>query len=263
MHKFVVVFVKSQQKMSRNIVIKKTFHAPSFLASHISIFIFFYFTSIKKTHWKYTLIISVFYVPLWCLSHKIPSKYSEVWDCSATKSGNVQGDEQFSKCCITSKIKMGFFLMAIFSIQIGRLVIGLNGLLSTPAVSCIIRKIKAIGGIILTASHNPGGPGGDFGIKFNVANGGEDFAFVLDIRSSWNHWFLGVKLNQNFAWKGRLLTRWWRESLRWVGLWRSMPSAQNCALISQGLEDKSLILRTSSNLLEVPSSCMMCKYIVL
>uniref|UniRef100_A0A8C6PGV9 Phosphoglucomutase 5 n=4 Tax=Nothobranchius TaxID=28779 RepID=A0A8C6PGV9_NOTFU len=55
---------------------------------------------------------------------------------------------------------------------IGRLVIGHNGLLSTPAVSCIIRKIKAIGGIVLTASHNPGGPGGDFGIKFNVANGG-------------------------------------------------------------------------------------------
>ncbi|MGH0179010.1 UNVERIFIED_CONTAM: hypothetical protein FKN15_001640 [Acipenser sinensis] len=56
--------------------------------------------------------------------------------------------------------------------KIGRLVIGHNGILSTPAVSCIIRKIKAIGGIILTASHNPGGPGGDFGIKFNVANGG-------------------------------------------------------------------------------------------
>ncbi|XP_041089574.1 phosphoglucomutase-like protein 5 [Polyodon spathula] len=55
---------------------------------------------------------------------------------------------------------------------IGRLVIGHNGILSTPAVSCIIRKIKAICGIILTASHNPGGPGGDFGIKFNVANGG-------------------------------------------------------------------------------------------
>lgn len=57
--------------------------------------------------------------------------------------------------------------------QIGRLVIGHNGILSTPAVSCIIRKIKAIGGIILTASHNPGGPAGDFGIKFNVANGGK------------------------------------------------------------------------------------------
>ncbi|XP_061484737.1 phosphoglucomutase-like protein 5 isoform X3 [Rhineura floridana] len=56
---------------------------------------------------------------------------------------------------------------------IGRLVIGQNGILSTPAVSCIIRKIKAAGGIILTASHCPGGPGGEFGVKFNVANGVE------------------------------------------------------------------------------------------
>ncbi|KAF7250677.1 Phosphoglucomutase-like protein 5 [Varanus komodoensis] len=55
---------------------------------------------------------------------------------------------------------------------IGRLVIGQNGILSTPAVSCIIRKVKAAGGIILTASHCPGGPGGEFGVKFNVANGG-------------------------------------------------------------------------------------------
>uniref|UniRef100_A0A2K5J6Z6 Phosphoglucomutase-1 n=1 Tax=Colobus angolensis palliatus TaxID=336983 RepID=A0A2K5J6Z6_COLAP len=55
---------------------------------------------------------------------------------------------------------------------IGRLVIGQKGILSTPAVSCIIRKIKAFGGIILTASHNPGGPNGDFGIKFNISNGG-------------------------------------------------------------------------------------------
>ncbi|NXE55485.1 PGM5 protein, partial [Casuarius casuarius] len=55
---------------------------------------------------------------------------------------------------------------------IGRLVIGQNGILSTPAVSCIIRKIKAAGGIILTASHSPGGPGGEFGVKFEVSNGG-------------------------------------------------------------------------------------------
>ncbi|MEQ2252737.1 Phosphoglucomutase-1 [Ilyodon furcidens] len=55
---------------------------------------------------------------------------------------------------------------------IGHLIIGQRGMMSTPAVSCVIRKYKAIGGIILTASHNPGGPNGDFGIKFNTANGG-------------------------------------------------------------------------------------------
>ncbi|XP_017275798.1 phosphoglucomutase-1-like [Kryptolebias marmoratus] len=55
---------------------------------------------------------------------------------------------------------------------VGRLIIGHHGLMSTPAISCVIRKYKAIGGIILTASHNPGGPDGDFGVKFNTANGG-------------------------------------------------------------------------------------------
>jgi len=54
----------------------------------------------------------------------------------------------------------------------GRIIIGQNGLLSTPAVSHLIRKNKAFGGIILSASHNPGGHDGDFGIKFNTANGG-------------------------------------------------------------------------------------------
>jgi len=54
----------------------------------------------------------------------------------------------------------------------GRLLVGRNGLLSTPAASNLIRKYKADGGIILSASHNPGGPEGDFGIKFNGANGG-------------------------------------------------------------------------------------------
>ena len=53
-----------------------------------------------------------------------------------------------------------------------KLIIGENGIFSTPAVSCVIRKRKTTGGIILTASHNPGGPQGDFGIKFNMDNGG-------------------------------------------------------------------------------------------
>lgn len=53
-----------------------------------------------------------------------------------------------------------------------RVVVGRGGLLSTPAASCVIRKYRAMGGIILSASHNPGGPGGDFGIKYNSGNGG-------------------------------------------------------------------------------------------
>ncbi len=53
-----------------------------------------------------------------------------------------------------------------------RLLVGRGGILSTPAVSCIIRKHKALGGIILSASHNPAGEHGDFGVKFNSGNGG-------------------------------------------------------------------------------------------
>eukprot|EP00160_Parvularia_atlantis_P019741 Unigene7875_Nuclearia_a/m.24189 Unigene7875_Nuclearia_a/g.24189 ORF Unigene7875_Nuclearia_a/g.24189 Unigene7875_Nuclearia_a/m.24189 type:complete len:562 (+) Unigene7875_Nuclearia_a:47-1732(+) len=52
------------------------------------------------------------------------------------------------------------------------IVVGHNALLSTPAVSCIVRKRHATGAIILTASHNPGGPTADFGIKYNASNGG-------------------------------------------------------------------------------------------
>lgn len=55
---------------------------------------------------------------------------------------------------------------------VARVLVGQGGLLSTPAVSCVIRKHGAVGGIVLSASHNPGGPDGDFGIKYNVTNGG-------------------------------------------------------------------------------------------
>lgn len=55
---------------------------------------------------------------------------------------------------------------------VSRLMIGQDGILSTPAVSALIRSNKANGGIICTASHNPGGPENDFGIKFNCENGG-------------------------------------------------------------------------------------------
>lgn len=61
-----------------------------------------------------------------------------------------------------------------------KVVVGQNGILSTPAVSCIIRKNNAFGGIILSASHNPGGTDGDFGIKYNISNGGPAPELITD-----------------------------------------------------------------------------------
>jgi phosphoglucomutase len=55
---------------------------------------------------------------------------------------------------------------------VGRLLVGRGGILSTPAVSAVIRRRGALGGFVLSASHNPGGLEEDFGIKYNVRNGG-------------------------------------------------------------------------------------------
>src|SRR6218665_1574180 len=54
----------------------------------------------------------------------------------------------------------------------GKVMVGQNGILSTPAASHVLRHHKAFGGLVLSASHNPGGPEGDFGIKYNIGNGG-------------------------------------------------------------------------------------------
>jgi phosphoglucomutase len=79
----------------------------------------------------------------------------------------VGGDGRFhNRAAIQTVLKMaaanGF----------ARIIVGRGGILSTPAVSNLIRSRKAFGGIVLSASHNPGGPDGDFGIKYNVSNGG-------------------------------------------------------------------------------------------
>jgi phosphoglucomutase len=79
----------------------------------------------------------------------------------------VGGDGRFhNRAAIQTVLKMaaanGF----------ARIVVGRGGILSTPAVSHLIRSRQAFGGIVLSASHNPGGPDGDFGIKYNVGNGG-------------------------------------------------------------------------------------------
>ena len=68
-------------------------------------------------------------------------------------------------------------LQVLFRVAAGngvaRIIVGRNGLLSTPAASHLIRLHGAAGGFLLTASHNPGGPEGDFGVKFDTANGGQ------------------------------------------------------------------------------------------
>lgn len=63
---------------------------------------------------------------------------------------------------------------------VAKVLVGQGGILSTPAVSCVIRKYKALGGIVLSASHNPGGPDGDFGIKYNISNGGPAPELITD-----------------------------------------------------------------------------------
>lgn len=88
-------------------------------------------------------------------------------DSFAKKTLVVGGDGRFyNREAIQIIIKMAL------ANGFGKLIIGQNGLLSTPAASAVIRKYQAFGGIILSASHNPGGPDADFGIKFNAANGG-------------------------------------------------------------------------------------------
>ena len=77
------------------------------------------------------------------------------------------GDGRFHNCSAVRTI-----LRMAAANGFGRVLVGRGGLLSTPAVSAVIRRRAAYGGIILSASHNPGGPDGDFGIKYNAGNGG-------------------------------------------------------------------------------------------
>ena len=79
----------------------------------------------------------------------------------------VGGDGRYyNRCAIQTVLRMAA------ASGFGRIIVGRQGLLSTPAASHLIRKRHAFGGLILSASHNPGGPEGDFGIKYNIANGG-------------------------------------------------------------------------------------------
>ncbi|CAI7608476.1 unnamed protein product [Penicillium pancosmium] len=78
----------------------------------------------------------------------------------------IGGDGRFYNPEVISKIAQ---IGAAYGVK--KLLVGQNGIMSTPAASNLIRVRKATGGILLTASHNPGGPDNDFGIKYNLANG--------------------------------------------------------------------------------------------
>jgi phosphoglucomutase len=109
--------------------------------------------------------VQVFQTPNY-LENFVQSIFDTIGDCRG-KTLIVGGDGRYyNRQAIQIILRMaaanGFALVKV----------GQNGILSTPATSCVIRKSKADGGIILSASHNPGGPHGDFGVKFNAANGG-------------------------------------------------------------------------------------------
>jgi phosphoglucomutase len=84
----------------------------------------------------------------------------------ADKTLVVGGDGRYhNKVAIRTIMKMAA------AAGFGRVLVGAGGILSTPAVSCVIRKRQCFGGFVLSASHNPGGPSEDFGIKYNNGSG--------------------------------------------------------------------------------------------
>lgn len=109
-------------------------------------------------------------VPVFQQPHYLENFVQSIFDSIAAPAGStiaLGGDGRyFNREAIQTILKMaaanGF----------GRVLVGKGGILSTPAASCVIRKYKTFGGIVLSASHNPAGPKEDFGIKFNIANGG-------------------------------------------------------------------------------------------
>ena len=93
-----------------------------------------------------------------------------VFDCLPDKVGTtlvIGGDGRFLNRDVIQKA-----LRLAAANGFAKVLVGQGGILSTPAASHVIRKYGALGGLVLSASHNPGGPDEDFGIKYNIANGG-------------------------------------------------------------------------------------------
>lgn len=99
----------------------------------------------------------------------------DVVDRSASSALVLGGDGRFHNRTVIQQV----IRMAAAN-GYARVIVGRGGILSTPAASHVIRKYGASGGLILSASHNPGGPDEDFGIKYNTANGGPAPEAVTD-----------------------------------------------------------------------------------
>ncbi len=109
-------------------------------------------------------------VPVFQQRHYVENFVQSIFDSLESFAGEtlvVGGDGRYYNREAIQKI-----LKIAAANGFGRAVVGRGGILSTPAVSALIRALKAFGGVVLSASHNPGGPDGDFGIKYNIANGG-------------------------------------------------------------------------------------------
>lgn len=119
-------------------------------------------------------------VPVFQQPHYVENFVQSIFDAVAAGSdGSAGADDPAGRTLVVggdgryfNREAVQIILRMAAANGFARLWVGRGGLLSTPAASCVIRERRASGGIILSASHNPGGPEGDFGIKYNVANGG-------------------------------------------------------------------------------------------
>ncbi len=109
-------------------------------------------------------------VPTFQQPHYLENFVQSIFDSIAAPQGAtlvLGGDGRYY-----NRVAIQIILKMAAANGFGQVLVGRGGILSTPAASCVIRKYRTFGGIILSASHNPGGPDGDFGIKYNSGNGG-------------------------------------------------------------------------------------------
>jgi phosphoglucomutase len=117
-------------------------------------------------------------VPVFQQPHYLENFVQSIFDSIAAPQGAtlvVGGDGRYY-----NREAIQIILKMAAANGFGEVLVGRGGILSTPAASCVIRKYDTFGGIILSASHNPGGPKEDFGIKFNSSNGGPATETVTD-----------------------------------------------------------------------------------